>query len=1267
MGKSKHYKQKSLENRHILGTYFNMAFENYNRTMNILCGKILKIPTTNYGIPDTNQLMGDQPLRLRKALFGYFPFLAPIMDNMIKEKQGMDEKFSKKQKTALLDNSLEEILKQLDIFAKELTFCRNKYTHKNAYNLEWEEQEHRQREKEIAKMLDVLMKSERELLKNRKDREEKSNDMKIFLEDSDGHYFRKQKGKSVRNKNFYFNPGTFILNKEKINYDTIQLTDFGRFYFCSLFLRSRDAERFATEMRIFIDSPWPDVRDKDSNPPTYSSSPENKIVREVMQMHRIHVPREKRIDAVPTKGTLLMDILEELRRCPKILYDTFCPTTKSTFNHSVIQEDGTKSNTLMVRYQDRFNQLALRYIDQLGIFSNIRFQLRIGLFRFRFYDKTLIDGTPCVRTVHKELNGYGRWQVIEEKRVAKWGDCFQKITQKENDGYEIEQLQPDTPQTDPYVTDWRSTYNIHTGRIGMSWSEVKIGKKTICGSKLLPKVEKNSNGDECYYIPDLPKLKGDDGNNDKRKVNIPQDAPQCTLSTYDLPALLFYQYLIDIYGRKFADGKVLPTSESIIIEKCDALKKLFETAEDSTCTIELLCEKQRQLGLSDNEIPKKLLSYMNGEKHNPKQTRKEHVEYVLKDLINDINGRLESFGNKEKRIKAGGRNNRYGNPHHADIRHGSLARYLMRSMLRWQPINEEVPHFGKLTSLNARTLMGALAAFGSGQEKRSLKDILGDKDSNLIGGKNPHPFVGEVIKNADNIEKLYVAYLKAEKKHAEDILQNIDDKLPSLPPFLRTSDEQGHWGINKEQKAYINKYVVELSKSPIQLPDGLFTKYIVELLLSAIPQHSELEVMKSVIVSDKRTIEKDNHKKGNIPSGSASHIIACYFEKVLGDKSQKFYDSMNNEYKRFYEHISKLNPRRKRNQQLIPDYFSATEIQEKMKAARNRVKGCQDEASVTLRDKLNQVEDKERAIRRIRIEDIVLFLSAKQMLMSTVGRSLREENENVNNLNESKDNLEEMKKKAEKFKLEQFGFDEDFHFLSEGDDKEQRKEKDQAGLLFEYTYPYKIMSGGKVIGTINIKQKGLSLKNYGNIYSILGDDRLKTLMLGLFEQENKVMEVTFDDITSEFANFDILRSKILKLLQNDIEQEAFNRKKEILSDPKKREFYSVKDKETKKQIDIQIIDPKTNKIIAPSSYAIRNQFPELIDILHEYKEVKDDIKDLRKAVAHNHYPKNISKLKPTNTRKLQLPNIAHLTNEDLKKKISDAKSKHNKNEEKKKG
>ena len=245
MGKKKNNRNElhQTTDRHILGTYFEMAYENYIRTMRIICNRQLKIPTNEYGIPDVNSLAADQPLRLRRLLFRHFPFLAPIMDDVIKQANRSSKKekkasnLSKKQKTAILDNSISDILGKLEIFARELEYCRNRFTHKNAYNLNVENNRHFEREKEIAKMMEVLMKAERELLKNRKDLEKNGKAMRIFLSNDNKHYYKDRRGITVRSNQFYFNPDIFELNsKGLVDLNTIELSKFGRIFFCSLFL-----------------------------------------------------------------------------------------------------------------------------------------------------------------------------------------------------------------------------------------------------------------------------------------------------------------------------------------------------------------------------------------------------------------------------------------------------------------------------------------------------------------------------------------------------------------------------------------------------------------------------------------------------------------------------------------------------------------------------------------------------------------------------------------------------------------------------------------------------------------------------------------------------------------------------------------------------------------------------------------------------------------------------------------------------------------------
>ena len=52
--------------------------------------------------------------------------------------------------------------------------------------------------------------------------------------------------------------------------------------------------------------------------------------------------------------------------------------------------------------------------------------MELGKFRFRFYEKIGVDGEKRMRTLQKEINGFGRLQEIEELRKKEWADMLKK-------------------------------------------------------------------------------------------------------------------------------------------------------------------------------------------------------------------------------------------------------------------------------------------------------------------------------------------------------------------------------------------------------------------------------------------------------------------------------------------------------------------------------------------------------------------------------------------------------------------------------------------------------------------------------------------------------------------------------------------------------------------------------------------------------------------------------------------------------------------------
>lgn len=124
---------------------------------------------------------------------------------------------------------------------------------------------------------------------------------------------------------------------------------------------------------------------------------------------------------------LALDMLNELQKCPSELFETLSPKDRSRFRVEVditnssennSSDNSEESQVLMMRFQDRFPRLALRYIDECNVFDKIRFQLSLGKYRYAFYDKMCIDSKEPdrVRSLQKDLNGFGRLQEIEEER-----------------------------------------------------------------------------------------------------------------------------------------------------------------------------------------------------------------------------------------------------------------------------------------------------------------------------------------------------------------------------------------------------------------------------------------------------------------------------------------------------------------------------------------------------------------------------------------------------------------------------------------------------------------------------------------------------------------------------------------------------------------------------------------------------------------------------------------------------------------------------------
>ncbi len=1295
---------------HIVAIYFETALANFYRTTkNIMrragvnieglskdndLGKYLTNCAKN-----ADALTSTQLANLSQLLYRHMPFFGPLMadavDHEIYLKKKDDESNDKeKEKNILAGVSATKQLEYLADMAHAMIFYRNCYSHKNHYETEADKEAQEKRERLIALWMEVIFKAERNLVIARKDY--RSGDTKFLTDAAVNHYYRENdnndsKNKVGRNYDFYFSPG----KKEE---GIWQITDFGRFFFCQLFLRKNDMVRFTADTHLFANSPFLNSKKERkrmqeaeneraakeqqianyTNPGnkvnahiiTEDESVQNNIIRAMLDIYRVRVPREKRIDITQTKSTLIMDTLNELRRCPTELYNTFSPKDKASFIVKSVDPDGNEVVNKLTRSQDRFPELALRFIDEEEMIGDIRFHMRLGLFRYRFYDKLLVDGSKAtpVRAVHKEVNGFGRWQDVELMRNKKFshnseeqGPKFQK---RELNDKDLEQPIPDSIDTQPYITDWRTTYNIHAQRIGLAWGLEKMDNKGV-------------------YIPDLVT---DDGNNITRKALLDMPAPMCYLSIYDLPALLFYYYL----HQQYSHTDINSSPEQVIKLKYQAIRDYITYVSK---------------GHSDDELQKKLNELKLNKRDIPSRFTKNnsifnHVNNLLDEIINEADCRLRSFEKRHDKIIAGGRDNSYGRKGSTKIRYVSLARYLVNSMMRWQPALQQAGG-GKLTSVNHKALVFFLAEYGlHGEDTSKLKDVL--TKAGLLGSENPHPFLNDVIeKGPANIESLYVEYLNAEIEHAKKIKNDIipkksrADVFSKLSPYFHTNGQYSSRNhcllanryLHTPVAPYDTQNTKKIFNAPIMLPDGLFTDAIIKLIKSKGDHNKELKPMKDLL----------EHPKDKNKAYGAAYLIRYWFQMERSNKntngdvmiekgaSQRFYGTIG-EYKRFYKAVSMLDPHRMKNRQLIPDYFTEDVIADKVNAALkwndhewkeliNRVNPPKKGESIiakvnSLKTQLKKVRHNEQLVRRYRIQDITLFLTARKALVKLLSEGDNEFGK------ASSSQKKEAAYKAETLKLEDFGFSNEFAFL--------RGDENSSGLTYTYSFDanYRVFNKDKgdyntVNKKIEIEMPGMSITDYGNIFRVLGDERFKYLMNALARLG--VAKVTFAELTRELAEHDRQRSEFMRMAQ-EIEQVSYDQNQNNLSDPSKKEFYT----------DWSGYDPEKDSEgeHAESGFAKRNHFGDLIELLQEYgdelyvtKEAKketdengvekivyvdrsvklsDYLNELRNAAAHNRYPDievfdNVLAEVIGECKSDKMPNIIQTIKNDTENKINNTK------------
>lgn len=498
-----------------------------------------------------------------------------------------------------------------------------------------------------------------------------------------------------------------------------------------------------------------------------------KYIREVFSAHRIVLPRG-RMDIERNEITIAMDMFNELRKCPKELFEIISKEGQNGFRTT---SETTGEEVLLMRHSDRFANLVLQYIDNKEVFEKIRFQLSLGKYRYKFYDKACVDGDTHVRILQKELNGFGRINEIELLKEKKWGELIRKF-----DSSKI-----DTAETEPYITDQYPQYLFNGNRIGLYFNSAQ--GNAIRNGAYIPDIE---SGAHCIQ-------------------------PCCWISNYELPALIFHHIL--------TKDKEKTLTERIIIDCVERYKKLFNDIADGKVVrtgntnddFEMI---SKEYGIEKSDIPRELQDYFNGTERDGIE---QYAKAQIKEMIEENKRRFEYFNSKLKKIEEG--EVKYGKRDYTEIRTGELAQFLAKDIVMFMPKAKYKP-----TSKNYNVMQALLATFNGSKSGSTLDEVdemfFKIKACYWKDESDNHPFLEYVLgEEPKDIIAFYKIYLELRGEYLNKCIKEMN--LATIP-FIHT--ERKRW--EKRGENFYQELAKRYATQPIELPRGLYDNAIKEYLKS---------------------------------------------------------------------------------------------------------------------------------------------------------------------------------------------------------------------------------------------------------------------------------------------------------------------------------------------------------------------------------------------------------------------------------------------------
>lgn len=758
------------------GSYLNMARLNIYNINNHLAEKyglpILdneeKIPSSFLCNEENKEYVRKQS-RIFNNLYRYLP-IVKIFDS---------EKLPKEEKenlTNIFGKDFKSLCQNLKLIFAELNEFRNDYSH------------YYSTEKKIERKTKV------------------SNELKYFLEKN---YTRAIQYTKMRFEKVFAEEDYSIASQAKLFIENNEITQDGIVFLTSMFLDRENAFQYINKIKGL----------KGTQTKAF------KVKREVMMAYCVRLPHDKFISENEEQAFSL-ELINELSKCPKPLYEVITEKEKKLFHPSIEHEQieniiensvpvriedyeqYIESITKKVRNENRFSYFALKYIDQKELFKHWRFQIDLGKLIIDEYKKQFL-GKDEERTVVENVKAFGRL-----KNLINEENCLNKINKNESKTY-FEQYAPH--------------YNFDDNKIGIARKE----------------------GIAEYLTK---------SNESKIKYNLIQPQPEAFLSIHELSKIILLEYLKQdraeelinnfieinkskIFNIDFIEQIKTKLSDLVVFKKRSQGRK-EKSAYKREVLNDLLKRKEDlnnillEYNLNVKQIPTRILDYwLEIEDVQPKTAISDRIKLMKRECMD----RMKTF--------------KKGNP----PRIGEMATFLAKDIVD-MIISEDKKK--KITSFYYDKLQECLALFADKEKRQLFIQICNNElKLNETGG---HPFLKNInFSNYKYTQEIYIKYLeeKADNRNKYNKadtswlantfykIENVEvfNKTKGIKEFKRMTvvklpdDKTIPFTLRqlKKEKSTFNNWFTNVTKGnrktdrkkPVDLPTNLFDEELKTLLI----------------------------------------------------------------------------------------------------------------------------------------------------------------------------------------------------------------------------------------------------------------------------------------------------------------------------------------------------------------------------------------------------------------------------------------------------